>query len=360
MLLVGGAAAQQGTLPIGEVQGTDANVRGAVSVGPTGTTLMSGSQVTAGATPTTIKLVRGGELKVCAGSSITITASASGREALVGLSAGAIETHYRLSSSADTIMTPDFRLLLPGPGDFHFAIGIKGRGDMCVKSMPGNSSAMIVHEVFGEGTHQVRPGDTVVFQKGSVQTPIAVAVGEECGCVGAGAAKLEVGKPAATPAVAPEPVAPQPAVAEPVVAQPTVSQPVASQPVASQPRELGFPEQQSERAAAAIAAGQSPPPTAAPLPGVSSNRNEVITKVDAPIVFRGEDLPAGKAEVSPSLPTANAAPAPGPTAASPTKPRITEPKVEDKSGEKRAEPAKPAKKKWYQRFGSALAKLFRG
>ncbi|MEO6119336.1 MAG: hypothetical protein ABIP12_01500 [Terriglobales bacterium] len=346
MLLVGGAAAQQGPLPIGEVQGTDANVRGAVSVGPAGTTLMSGSQVTAGATPTTIKLVRGGELKVCAGSSITITASASGREALVGLSAGAIETHYRLSSSADTIMTPDFRLLLPGPGDFHFAIGMKGRGDMCVKSLPGNSSAMIVHEVFGEGTHQVRPGDTVVFQKGSVQTPIAMAVGEECGCIGAAAAKLEIGKPTATPAVAPVPVAAQPVAAEPVV----------SQPVAPQPRELSFPEQQSERAAAAIAAGEPPPASAAPMPGVSSKRNEVITKVDAPIVFRGEDLPAGKAAASASpAPAATAAPAPGATAPGPT-----EPKADDKSGAKPAEPAKPVKKKWYQRFGSALAKLFRG
>jgi len=324
VLLVATAAAQQGPQPIGEVQGADANVRGAVTVGATGTILMSGSQVSAGANPATIKLVRGGELRVCAGGSITITASVSGREALVGLNTGAIETHYRLSSSADTVMTPDFRLLLPGPGDFHFAIALKGSGDMCVKSLPGNSSAMIVHEVFGEGTHQVRPGDGVVFQKGSVQNPIPVPAGEECGCASV--------------------VAVRPVVEKPVVEKPEVK-----------PMELGFPEQQSQRAAAAIAAGEPPPSTAAALPGVSTDKNEVITKVDAPIVFRGEDLPAPKREQT----AASSAPGPAVEKGSPAATRPDEPKVEAKAAAEPAPPPPPVKKKWYQRLGSALAKLFR-
>ncbi len=306
VLLANTAAAQQ---PIGEVQGADASVRGAVMVSATGTTLMSGSQVTAGANPATIKLVRGGELKVCAGGSITITASVSGREALVGLNAGAIETHYRLSSNADTIMTPDFRLLLPGPGDFHFAVGMKSSGDMCVKSLPGNSSAMIVHEVFGDGTHQVRPGDAVVFQKGSVQNPIVVAAGEECGCVGTAVAK---------------------------------------------PTELGFPEQQSQQAAAAIAAGEPPPQTTPPLAGVSADKNEVITKVDAPIVFRGEELGSGERAKAAAPPVVQAPPpVPVPAQSQP------QPKVEAEAVKEPPAPPKPVKKKWYQRFGSALAKLFR-
>ncbi|HUS18856.1 MAG TPA: hypothetical protein VMZ25_04355 [Terriglobales bacterium] len=304
MLLISAAAAQTSTptpaQSIGEVQGADASVRGAVTLGANSTTIMSGSQVTAGASPAVINLTRGGEVKVCSGGSITITASASGRETLFALNHGAIETRYRLSSSADTIVTPDFRLLLPGPGDFNFAIGMKASGDMCVKSLPGNSSAMIVNEVFGEGTHQVRPGEAVMFQKGSVQNSIALAPGETCGCAGVAA------------------------------------------------KELGFPEQQSQQAAAAIAAGQIPL-ASAPLAGVSADKNEVITKVDAPIVFRGEDLKPQPGE-APSATEPNR-PAAG------TSSRPAEPGV--KTAENPAPTPKPVKKKWFQRLGSAIANIFR-
>lgn len=310
--------AQPGPASIGEVQGADATVRGAVTVGATGTVVMSGSQVTAGANPATIKLTRGGELKVCAGASITITSSANGHEALIGLNNGTIETRYPLASSADTIVTPDFRLLLAGPGDFHFAIGLKNLGDMCVKSLPGNSSSLIVNEVFGDGTHQVRAGESVLFQKGSVQDSIALPAGAASGNASAnGSANDDCGCP----------------------------------PVKT---ELGFPEQQSKLAAAAIAAGEPPPPPTASLPGVTTKKDEVITKVDAPIVFRGEDLrrddlPKQAAEVAPAQPA---------TAAETKTLPPPEPAKKAELGPAPAPPPKPVKKKWYQKLGSALASIF--
>ncbi len=239
-----------------------------------------------------------------------MTASASGRETLIGLNAGAIETRYRLASAADTILTPDFRLLLPGPGDFHFAIGLKPSGDMCVKSLAGNSSAMIVNEVFGDGTHQVKPGEAVLFAHGTVQSAAALpnngTADSECGCPGS---KVE----------------------------------------------LGFPEKESQQAAAAIAAGQPPPPSA-PLPGVNTvttKKDEVITKVDAPIVFRGEEMKP-KNEAAPAPVTAPVPPAPQATPAAP------EAKPEPKAAEsKPAEAPKPVKKKWYQKLGNAIANIFR-
>ena len=305
-LMAGSALAQQSAPSAGpaiaEVQGADAVVRGAVTVSANGTTVMSGSQITAGATSVTLKLTRGGELKVCAGASITLTASASGREALVGLSNGTIETRYRLASNADTIVTPDFRLLLAGPGDFHFAIGMRGMGDMCVKSLSGNSAALIVNEVFGEGSHQVKPGEAVLFSKGSVQGSAALPAGESCGCATAVA------------------------------------------------KELGFPEQQSQTAAAAIAAGQ-PPPQPAPLPGVTTKKDEVITKVDAPIVFRGDQMRSSEPAPAPEAQGQAAAP-PLPSEAK----RASEP---PKAAESAIPAPKPAKKKWYQKLGSALARIFR-
>lgn len=308
--LGGGALAQQGGQAIGEVQGTEATVRGAVTVTATGTAVMSGSQIAAGANAANIKLARGGELKVCPRSSITMTASASGREALIGLNSGAIETRYRLASSADTILTPDFRLSLPGPGDFHFAIGMRVNGDMCVKSLGGNSSAVIVNEVFGDGAYQVKPGDAVLFARGTVQNaaglPANGTVDAECGCPG-----VQV--------------------------------------------QLGFPEKESQQAAAAIAAGEKPE-ASAPLPGISTvttKQDEVITKVDAPIVFRGE-------EVKPKPATNSVASATAPPSApvAPTASGSPEPKPETKPVPA-AEAPKPAKKKWYQRLGSAIANIFR-
>jgi hypothetical protein len=132
--------------PIGQVHSTDASLRGSVVLVDSGATVMSGAQITAGEKNASLKLTRGGEMNVCSGSSITITSSNNGRENLIGLSSGAIETHYNLASNADTIMTPDFRLLLAGPGAFHFGISMSQRGDMCVQSLPGNASSISVNE----------------------------------------------------------------------------------------------------------------------------------------------------------------------------------------------------------------------
>lgn len=330
-LLAGMAGAQQaGGQAIGEMQLTDATVRGAVTLSPAGAALMSGSQVSAGASAAVIRLTRGGELKVCAQSSITITASASGKETLVGLNGGGLETRYRLGANADTIVTPDFRLQLPGPGDFHFAIGMKPNGDMCVKSLVGNSSAMVVHEVFGDGTHQVRPGDAVLFEKGRVAVSRALAPGEDCGCVEVRLA--EVGLPKEQPQKPP--------------AQMTEAKPAEKQV------ELGFPEQQSQKAAAAVAEGK-PVEKPAPLPQVTTKQDEVITKVDAPIVFRGEDLPR---KDEPNQVASTSAPSPG-SAAAPL-PALEEPKAAARPADEPPAP-KPVKKRWYQRLGSAIANLFR-
>lgn len=336
ILVMGALAVAQQSGPstggqaIGEMQLTDATVRGAVTLSPAGATLMSGSQVSAGAAAAVIRLTRGGELKVCAQSSITITASATGKETLVGLNSGALETRYRLASNADTIVTPDFRLQLPGPGDFHFAVGMKPNGDMCVKSLVGNSSAMIVNEVFGDGTHQVRPGDAVLFEKGRVTASRALAPGEDCGCVEVKLAELGL------PKQEPPKAAPVAVVAE-------------TKPVEKQV-ELGFPEQQSQKAAAAVAEGK-PVEKPAPLPQVTTRQDEVITKVDAPIVFRGEEL-APKPKDEPAK-AASAMP-PAASAAGPVK-------EESKPAKPADEPPapKPVKKRWYHRLGSAIANIFR-
>jgi hypothetical protein len=171
------ASAQQA---IGEVYATDATVKGSVILAGGGTRLMSGSSVTAGSATAVLKLARGGEVRVCSNTSISVASSPSGRDLLLGMGTGAIETHYDLGASTDSLLTPDLRIQLPGPGGFHLAFGADSRGNTCIRSLPSNTAAVIVTELMGDGSYQVKPAEEVRFAGGRVSAASADA--GDCGC----------------------------------------------------------------------------------------------------------------------------------------------------------------------------------
>ena len=290
-------SAQQAPV-IGEVQSPDATVRGSVVLGNHGASLVSGSQVTAGQSNAKIELKRGGSLQVCKESDATLTSATGGRDMLVALSTGALEVHYSLQSTSDTIVTPDFRLTLTGPGAFDLAVGIAGNGGMCVRSLPGSAASVIVNEQFGDGAHQVKPGEQVTFRNGKVDGSSPDAAG--CGC--------------------------------------PKTQTVASPATAKNDGALGFPEQQSRKAEEAVAAGLPAPsnPGVAIAPEQAAKPGQVFTQIDAPIVFRAEDLPG-----------------PAPKVVRKDLPAIPAGFMPE------AEPPRPQEKRaWYQRFGRAIASIF--
>jgi hypothetical protein len=166
---------------IGDMTAADASVKGSVVLVGTNTRLMSGSAVNAGATAASVKLARGGELRICPHTGVAITTSQTGKDLQIALNTGAIETHYSLKTSADSILTPDFRILFPGPGTFHFAIASDPRGNTCVRALSGNSSSLVVTEVLGDGIYQVQPTDQVYFRNGRVANADAF-VPPDCGC----------------------------------------------------------------------------------------------------------------------------------------------------------------------------------
>ena len=100
---------------------------------------------------------------------------------MVALNTGAIETHYSLSSAADVILTPDFRILLAGPGTFHFALHSRANGDTCVQARASNGASLVVTEVMGDATYQVKPNEQVLFRKGRLSEP-ETNPAEDCGC----------------------------------------------------------------------------------------------------------------------------------------------------------------------------------
>ena len=157
-----------------------------VSVGTSGTLVETGSRVAAGSSITAgdeiavLRLRRGGEVRVCPGTTVSVATSQTGEDLMLGMSNGAIETHYGEQETVDSVLTPDFRIVLPGPGEFNLAISADAKGNTCVGSLQGSTSSAVVAELLGSGTYEVRPEQQVLFRQGrldSIETPAVV-----CGC----------------------------------------------------------------------------------------------------------------------------------------------------------------------------------
>jgi hypothetical protein len=146
----------------------------------TGSRVAAGSSITAGEETAILRLTRGGEVRVCPGTTVSISTSPNGEDLMLGMSKGAMETHYGLKESVDSVLTPDFRVVLPGPGEFNLAISSDAHGNTCVGSLPGSTSSAVIAELLGNGTYEIKPDQQVVFRRGRLDL-VEPAV-SSCGC----------------------------------------------------------------------------------------------------------------------------------------------------------------------------------
>lgn len=179
-LLAGAAAGARGQQNVGELFASDARVKGGVVLANSGTKVMSGSSIAAGEQTATLKLERGGNMLICPGTNLAVTTSQNGRQLMLSMDTGNIEMDYPIGAASDNLLTPDFRLLLPGPGRVHLAVRVTAKGDTCVQSLASNSSAVVVSEGMGDASYQVKPNEAVTFNGGRISG--AMPTRESCGC----------------------------------------------------------------------------------------------------------------------------------------------------------------------------------
>jgi len=230
-----------------------ATVTGALEVSQGKAIIAASGTVTSGAVTTEIVLPHRGVLRVCASTTVKLAADSSVPAGevpglMMAMDHGAVEMSFAASLAAgrnsDILLTPDFRILIAGPGAAEVKVRLGQQGDTCVDNAGANAPYVVVSSVFDGGAYRVQPGQRVMFQHGSLHEVVDQEK-EPCGC--------------------PPPVAPQ---------------------------GNEFPLAQSE--------GLAPLP--APIP-TAANQNAAAPQVLEPLVYKSADhapQPAADATPSPS------------------------------------------------------------
>ncbi len=240
--------------------------------------LAGNSALTAGAETTILRLARGGEVRVCPKTTLSVTPSENGRDLMLGMSTGALEAHYTLNTAADSVVTPDFRMLLSGPGEVNYAISANSRGDTCVRALPGNTASVVVSELMGNGTYELKANQQAFFRAGRLDQ-IETTVPDDCGCPPPQIPAMRAALPA--PTVSERDLPPAVHLAQTGDA----ARPVP--PADSGSRMSAQDASQSQVAVTVAPAGTENLPAPSP--------NAPHAQVDAPFVFRASDLPPASA-----------------------------------------------------------------
>jgi hypothetical protein len=278
------------------LQAAGVQISGDVHVANGDMELGNGSTITAGNETVPITLARGGELKLCATTSVHLSRDRSieapdASGLMLALDRGAMEAHYQTSKYSDVLLTPDLRILISGPGDADLSIRVSPQGDTCIDNRGPNAPYITVTSQLEGGLYRVQPGQHVSFQHGSLREVVDTEH-EPCGCP-APVSVATVGTPAPRGAPPGHPVGGP----------------------SSTPADTAFPLAVSE----GLTKPPLPPTTPVAAPG------EVHAQVAVPFRYDG-NLPAVSGTGGPGVSTEAASiPGPSPTAPAPSASNMSAP-----------------------------------
>ena len=167
-----------------------AKVIGALEVSQGRAVIVASGTITSGNQTIEVVLPHRGVLRVCASTTVKLAADSSVPAGetpglMLAMDHGALELSFATSSAnvrnADFLMTPDFRILIGGPGAAEIKVRLGQHGDTCVENTGVNAPYVLVTSVFDGGNYHVQPGQRVMFEHGSLREVVDNEK-EPCGC----------------------------------------------------------------------------------------------------------------------------------------------------------------------------------
>jgi hypothetical protein len=241
-------------------------VTGALEVSQGRAVIVASGTVTSGNATTQVVLPRRGVLRVCASTAVKLAADASVPAGevpglLMAMDQGAVEASFATGRNSDILLTPDFRILIGGPGAAEVRVRLGQHGDTCVENAGVDAPYVLVSSVFDGGAYRVQAGQRVMFQHGSLHEVVDNEK-EPCGCPPAGQAAPQGNE---FPLAQSEGLAPLPAPASPNrAAETTPVEPLAYSGT-------GAAAQPGPAAQPAVSAPSAGPATAGPTPAASAS-----------------------------------------------------------------------------------------
>jgi hypothetical protein len=170
----------------GKIPGAAAEVTGGLQVSNGRAFIASNGTITSGSQTTQVTLPYRGTLRICASTTVKLAtdSSVSAGEIpglLMAMDHGAIEASFATGRDSDILMTPDFRILIGGPGAAEVKVRLGEGGDTCVDNAGVDAPYVLVSSVFDGGAYRVQPGQRVMFQHGNLNQVVDQEK-EPCGC----------------------------------------------------------------------------------------------------------------------------------------------------------------------------------
>lgn len=161
-------------------------IRGGVDIYQGKAAIESSGTITAGERTVEITLPSRGQLKLCGASKVSLSMdsehpSADRSGLMMALDHGALEANMRTGENSDIVLTPDFRILISGPGVAAVRVRLGADGDTCVDNHGANAPYVTVNGLFDGGVYRVQSDQRVMFQHGSLKQVVDNEK-EPCGC----------------------------------------------------------------------------------------------------------------------------------------------------------------------------------